>query len=90
MSETPDNPPAATDSPDFETALEELETLVEQLEGGQLSLEDSLKAYERGVALTRHCQDALRTAEQRVSILAGDGDGESPGELTDMPPPDSA
>ena len=59
MSETPDNPPAATDSPDFETALEELETLVEQLEGGQLSLEDSLKAYERGVALTRHCQDAL-------------------------------
>jgi exodeoxyribonuclease VII small subunit len=77
MSETPDNALNATENADFETALEELETLVEALEGGDLSLEDSLKAFERGVALTRHCQEALRAAEQRVAILAGDGDAES-------------
>lgn len=53
----------------FETALEELERLVEQMEQGELSLEDSLKHFERGVELTRACQQALKDAEQKVQIL---------------------
>jgi len=55
--------------PDFEQALAELETLVERLEGGDLPLEESLKLFERGVVLTRHCQGALQAAQQRVEIL---------------------
>lgn len=53
----------------FEQALEELETLVEQMEQGDLSLEESLKQFERGVTLTRNCQQALKEAEQKVQIL---------------------
>lgn len=53
----------------FENALQELETLVETLEEGDLSLEDSLKQFERGVALTRSCQKALNEAEQKVQVL---------------------
>ncbi len=53
----------------FEEALNELETLVEHLENGDISLDDSLKSFERGVALTRSCQRALSEAEQKVSIL---------------------
>lgn len=53
----------------FESALAELEKLVEQMEQGELSLEDSLKHFERGVALTRSCQNALKDAEQKVQIL---------------------
>lgn len=55
--------------PDFEAALKELETLVETMEKGELSLEDSLKHFERGVQLSRTCQQALREAEQKVDIL---------------------
>lgn len=55
--------------PDFETALVELETLVESLEQGDISLEESLKLFERGVTLTRHCQTSLKEAEQKVQIL---------------------
>jgi len=57
------------ESPDFEAALAELEKLVETLEQGDLSLEASLEHFERGVALTRQCQKALRDAEQKVEIL---------------------
>ena len=53
----------------FEAALEELETLVERMEGGESSLEDSLKDFERGIELTRSCQVALAEAEQKVEIL---------------------
>ena len=60
---------------DFEKALAELETLVERMERGELSLEDSLKHYERGVELGRACQRALDSAEQRINILA-ERDGE--------------
>lgn len=59
--------------PDFETAMAELETLVQRMEGGDLSLEDSLKEFERGVKLTRLCQEALKVAEQRVKLLSADG-----------------
>ena len=55
--------------PDFETALAELEALVEKMEQGDLSLDESLKQFERGVQLTRSCQQALRDAEQKVQVL---------------------
>lgn len=61
--------PKKTKEFDFEKALEELESLVELMEAGNLSLEDSLKYFERGVALTRSCQKALTEAEQKVQIL---------------------
>jgi exodeoxyribonuclease VII small subunit len=54
---------------DFETAMRELEDLVERLEQGDLPLEESLAAFERGVKLTRSCQTALKEAEQKVEIL---------------------
>lgn len=54
---------------DFEKALKELEALVERMEQGEISLEDSLKHFERGIELTRACQKALRDAEQKVHIL---------------------
>jgi exodeoxyribonuclease VII small subunit len=54
---------------DFETAMRDLEELVERLERGDLPLEESLAAFERGVMLTRACQTALKDAEQKVEIL---------------------
>lgn len=70
----------ATPQPDFETAMAELETLVQRMEGGELSLEDSLKEFERGIQLTRICQEALKAAEQRVRLVSADG------QETDFPP----
>ena len=58
---------------DFETALKELETLVEKMEQGDVRLEDSLKHFERGIQLTRQCQQALQAAEQKVQILVEKG-----------------
>lgn len=58
-----------TDSFNFETALGNLEQLVMRMESGELSLEDSLQAFEQGIKLTRQCQQALSQAEQRVQIL---------------------
>ena len=55
--------------PDFEQSLTELEALVAKLEQGDVPLEDALKTFERGVALTRQCQTALRTAQQKVEVL---------------------
>ncbi len=55
--------------PDFEESLTELEALTERLERGDLPLDEALKLFERGVALTRHCQGALRAAQQKVDIL---------------------
>jgi exodeoxyribonuclease VII small subunit len=66
---------------DFEQALSELETLVERMERGELSLEDSLEHYERGVALGRACQRALDRAEQRIRVL---GEREGDETLTDF------
>ena len=51
---------------DFEQSLGSLQALVERLESGDLSLEESLAAFEQGVALTRDCQQALSQAEQKV------------------------
>ncbi len=53
----------------FEHALQELEQLVARMEQGELSLEESLAAYERGIGLYRQCQSALEQAELRVRLL---------------------
>jgi exodeoxyribonuclease VII small subunit len=55
--------------PDFEQSLLELEALVAKLEQGDVPLEEALESFERGVALTRQCQTALRTAQQKVEVL---------------------
>ena len=61
----------------FEKALENLEELVSSMENGELSLEDSLKAFERGIKLTRECQTARKDAEQKVQVLINEeGDTE--------------
>jgi exodeoxyribonuclease VII small subunit len=64
--------PKKATTPTFEEALKELESLVETLEKGDQSLEESLKSFERGVSLTRLCQEALKEAEQKVQILSGE------------------
>ena len=62
---------------DFEAALEELEELVSSMEDGELSLEESLQAFENGIKLTRECQAALKNAEQKVQVLMNEnGDTE--------------
>lgn len=53
----------------FEESLANLEELVEAMEAGELSLEESLKAFEQGIKLTRECQLALEQAEQKVQLL---------------------
>ncbi|MCM2321181.1 MAG: exodeoxyribonuclease VII small subunit [Pseudomonas sp.] len=72
-------------APDFEQSLTELQTLVERLESGELSLEDSLAAFEQGIRLTRECQGALSQAEQKVQILLGES-----GETAPFDPEDEA
>ena len=53
----------------FETAVEGLETIVEQMEEGDLSLEQAMVEFEKGVKITRECQQALQQAEQKVKLL---------------------
>lgn len=74
--DTPEPSPVA----DFEQSLDALEQLVERMEQGDMSLEDSLAAYERGVGLYRRCQTALEDAEMRVRLLTDPQDpaGEQP------------
>jgi exodeoxyribonuclease VII small subunit len=63
------NPPPV----DFESALKELEALVEKMEQGDIPLEESLQHFERGIQLTRQCQQSLQAAEQKVQILLEKG-----------------
>jgi exodeoxyribonuclease VII small subunit len=67
-------PARKKNEPSFEEALGELEALVEHMEDGELSLEESIKTYERGVALGRTALKALDEAQQRVEILNQDSD----------------
>ncbi|AUD78106.1 exodeoxyribonuclease VII small subunit [Kangiella profundi] len=53
----------------FESQLQELETIVEQLESGELPLDEALKVFEKGVKLSRQCQQLLADAEQKVTVL---------------------
>lgn len=57
----------------FEDAIAELETIVESMEEGDISLEESLLAFERGIELTRKCQSTLLAAEQKIQKLTEDG-----------------
>src|SRR5262245_26361499 len=59
----------------FEIALEELESVVEQLESGDLSLEDSLAVFEKGVSLVQYCNQKLTEVEKRVEVLVKDKEG---------------
>lgn len=61
--------PTKKKSVDFEQSLNDLEALVNQMEQGELSLEQSLQAFERGIQLTRECQARLSDAEQQVQTL---------------------
>jgi exodeoxyribonuclease VII small subunit len=67
--------------PDFEKALAELEALVEKLESGDLTLDESLADFKRGVELTRHCQVVLDRAQQTVEQLMNPDDENSAGAL---------
>ena len=59
----------------FEDALQRLEQIVDQLEAGELPLEQSLKVFEEGVALARHCAKYLEEAEKRIELLTKDESG---------------
>ena len=58
--------------PDLEKSLAELETIVATLEEGDIPLEQALKQFEKGIKLSRDCQTALQSAEQRVQVLMND------------------
>lgn len=64
-------------TPNFEADLAELEQLVARMERGDLPLEEALGTFERGVALARACQQALRDAEQKVQRLSAGPGGET-------------
>lgn len=66
----------------FEQALGELEALVGAMESGDMSLEESLQAFEQGIRLTRECQQALSQAEQKVQLLLSEN-----GDTTDFATP---
>lgn len=83
MSHTPDTATAGSPVADFEASLDALEQLVGKMERGDMSLEDSLAAYERGVGLYRRCQQALEAAELRVRLLT---DPQQPEAGTPFPP----
>lgn len=69
-------PPMAKKTFDFEKSLEELETLVEALEDGDLTLEASMKHFEKGIALSRECQKSLTSAKLKVEKLIEEADGD--------------
>ena len=70
----------AKKTPQLEQSLDSLEALVERMESGELTLEESLQAFEQGVKLTRECQQALAEAEQKITLLM-----EKNGELVEEP-----
>jgi exodeoxyribonuclease VII small subunit len=72
---TPASPPSPVVP--FESSLDELEQLVLKMEKGDLSLDESLAAYERGVGLYRQCRSALDQAELRVRLLSDPADPDS-------------
>ena len=67
----------------FEDALQELESLVEKLEGGEHSLEESLVQFERGMLLSKFCQQSLTDAEKKIKILMADNADDDSENLAD-------
>ena len=59
---------------DFNKGLTELEQIVKQMDSADLSLDDSLKLFEKGVSLTKLCQKALQDTEAKISLLINDKD----------------
>ena len=59
----------------FEEALDELEKVVERLESGELSLEDSLAAFEEGIGLVKFCNQKLTEVEKKIELLVKDKEG---------------
>ena len=59
-----------TDKFNFNKGLDELEVIINKMESGEISLEDSLKYFEKGVKIHRQCHTALKDAEQRINILS--------------------
>ena len=76
-------------STNFEAAITELESLVEEMEQGDISLEESLKKFERGIELTRTCQQALQEAEQKVQMLIEKQQGDAIVDVDDLGQSDS-
>ncbi|MGM0412499.1 MAG: exodeoxyribonuclease VII small subunit [Pseudomonadota bacterium] len=85
--ETAGTEPTSTEEPlapeGFESALEELEGLVERLEQGDQGLDAALRDFERGIRLSRQCEQALKAAEQRVATITGEGEDNAGGEGSD-------
>lgn len=69
MAKTESTAPTDDQIARFESSLGELENLVERMEGGEMSLDESLSSFERGIALYRDCEQALKQAELRVKLL---------------------
>lgn len=69
----------------FETALNELEDIVKRLGSGELTLEESIKLFERGVVLSDYCNKKLEEAESKISILVKKQQGEIQLENFDVP-----
>jgi exodeoxyribonuclease VII small subunit len=74
----------------FEQAVQELETIVKKLESGDIPLEESIHAYERGVALKKHCEKTLQEARMKIEKISLDENGtpvstqEIPAELAQL------
>jgi exodeoxyribonuclease VII small subunit len=66
----------------FEAALAELEQIVDQLEKGAVALDESIKLYERGEALKKHCDELLKNAEMRIEKITLAADGRPTGVVT--------
>lgn len=65
---------AKKNTPDLEKSMSQLEAIVQQLEEGDIPLEKALQHFEKGVKLSRECQQALDSAEQRVKVLLDNGE----------------
>ncbi len=63
----------------FEEAMAELETVVSKLESSQVALDDSIKLYERGAELKKHCETKLKAAEEKVAQITLSPDGKPEG-----------
>ncbi len=77
VSAAPTNVARKSPPPTFEQALNELESIVAKMEQGDLSLEEALKTFERGIELTRLCDSTLRQAEQKVRVLTAESPSEA-------------
>jgi exodeoxyribonuclease VII small subunit len=78
-----EKPSKSMDGMAFEEAMAELESIVQKLERGQISLEDSIAAYERGTLLRQHCEKKLKEAEARIEKLSIGADGSARAEAFD-------